>query len=966
MAQPTETTPLILGQPDNSSPPPPLAPVVNRIRLHGLQLLNEDPSIFLSPPASVPAQVSFKLIVLLQLYLLAKLPQPTAGGDIWEQWSKERTSSLDSDDLERRCITIWEEFLQVSRSVQEIEDCLWSAYPLEEGGPLSVRVIDVLKDPDAPSSLLSHKLVVLSLLHTWTHGKAFTPARSLSQRVLQRFASNSPTAKQVFLMIYSAASLLRPPTFLVAPFVLVAGAFFSSLPHNPLPGDTSYSILLCALSLHVLLLHLPRTPSPNFLVSPEVTLPLATLLWHEFTRTLYPGVLFYLPATLLSSFFLSVALEDSVPHFPTLSTFAGAAPMEARVTFTLLWGVLVSFMIASSALLVLFSASLLPITSQPVCPWDRYSVVVGLRSRRIFATAVASYSVSYYFPPPFNLLQILFVHVPRRLLRLFGRKEIVIIRYFKYLCHVSAVVTKRPLVLTLTMSDRARVAKRRRVGTIGAPSEADEVVTPINLPSATAFSIRTVKDNRVVPLTLVCARVFAASLPRLSKDPRQWEPSRKWKVVAAGLKKLPDSIVQTLFTMLSSSCPHLLSHDLVKEYFLRGRSITLTSGVGGERSPISKYTVGAVASMGPGLVRLHLTGFDKMTDQSFAAVISKHPSLEDLSLCGCTLVGPKTVKAAADACPSLISVNFNYTSVTPLSLVPLLRKCKERLEVLKVAGISSWLHTELLIDGSFSLPALRTFKLRQTSLSDTSINALVPLVPNVRRVDISFTDVRRPLTASHDGFANLEKLSITSTDVSPDDLLPVISVASRLRTLNVGALGGSHGKRHAFGNTSTMTLRDEHLRSLTAVLSQNTVIENVSLVGNTKLARDGESIAEFIHLVDRRLKKLNLSGLTFLRSQDLLYLAPGDSEEAACSLQELSLNSTSIDDDAAMYISCCPSLETLGVAGTRLSSEGLFSIVDACPKLSTLDLTRCRGVSVADRRRFFEVSREYSRARDSL
>jgi hypothetical protein len=54
--------------------------------------------------------------------------------------------------------------------------------------------------------------------------------------------------------------------------------------------------------------------------------------------------------------------------------------------------------------------------------------------------------------------------------------------------------------------------------------------------------------------------------------------------------------------------------------------------MGGERSPISKYTVGAVASMGPGLVRLHLIGFDKMTDQSFAAVISCHPSLEDLSL----------------------------------------------------------------------------------------------------------------------------------------------------------------------------------------------------------------------------------------------------------------------------------------------------------------------------------------------
>ena len=164
------------------------------------------------------------------------------------------------------------------------------------------------------------------------------------------------------------------------------------------------------------------------------------------------------------------------------------------------------------------------------------------------------------------------------------------------------------------------------------------------------------------------------------------------------------------------------------------------------------------------------------------------------------------------------------------------------------------LHTELLTNGNFSLPALRTLKLRQTSLSDTSINALIPLVPNLRRVDISFTDIRRPLLASHDGFANLDKLSITSTDVSPDDLLLALSVASRLRTLNIGALGGSHGKRYGYGNVSTMTLRDGHLRSLTAILSQNTVIENVNLVGNTKLARDGDSIAEFVHLVGRRLK----------------------------------------------------------------------------------------------------------------
>jgi hypothetical protein len=146
-------------------------------------------------------------------------------------------------------------------------------------------------------------------------------------------------------------------------------------------------------------------------------------------------------------------------------------------------------------------------------------------------------------------------------------------------------------------------------------------------------------------------------------------------------------------------------------------------------------------------------------------------------------------------------------------------------------------------------------KLRHTSLSDASINALIPLVPNIKRVDVSFTDIRRPLSVPLHGFANIEKLSVTSTSVPPDDLLSMLPDASQLRTLNIGALGGSYGKRSAFGRgVSTMTFTDKHLRSLTTILSQNTVIENINLVANTKVARDEEIIAEFILLVGRRLK----------------------------------------------------------------------------------------------------------------
>lgn len=40
----------------------------------------------------------------------------------------------------------------------------------------------------------------------------------------------------------------------------------------------------------------------------------------------------------------------------------------------------------------------------------------------------------------------------------------------------------------------------------------------------------------------------------------------------------------------------------------------------------------------------------------------------------------------------------------------------------------------------------------------------------------------------------------------------------------------------------------------------------------------------------------------------------------------------------------------------KSSGEGLFTIIDACRKLETLNLTSCRGVRVTERRSFFEVS----------
>lgn len=62
---------------------------------------------------------------------------------------------------------------------------------------------------------------------------------------------------------------------------------------------------------------------------------------------------------------------------------------------------------------------------------------------------------------------------------------------------------------------------------------------------------------------------------------------------------------------------------------------------------------------------------------------------------GSIKVGLDTVKAAAKTCPGLRVVNLNYTSVTPVSLVPLITECPH-LEVLKLEGIQNWVSSQLM------------------------------------------------------------------------------------------------------------------------------------------------------------------------------------------------------------------------------------------------------------------------------
>ena len=61
-----------------------------------------------------------------------------------------------------------------------------------------------------------------------------------------------------------------------------------------------------------------------------------------------------------------------------------------------------------------------------------------------------------------------------------------------------------------------------------------------------------------------------------------------------------------------------------------------------------------------------------------------------------------------------------------------------------------------------------------------------------------------------------------------------------------------------------------------------------------------------------------------MRSQDLHELMSETVDDSPPRLQELALNNTGIDDNAAPYLACCQSLVVLEVAGTKLTSLSSF------------------------------------------
>ncbi|KAK0246050.1 RNI-like protein [Armillaria nabsnona] len=493
--------------------------------------------------------------------------------------------------------------------------------------------------------------------------------------------------------------------------------------------------------------------------------------------------------------------------------------------------------------------------------------------------------------------------------------------------------------------------KHRTAGPVfGAPSEADNPSAQLNYPSSAASSTRALPVYAVPSLVTLCARVFTAKFAQLHNN------ETIWKVTSQYLQVVPGELKGRIFGMLSAAWPTYLSHEIIVTYFLNGSSVTLSSNLPG----VNRNTISSIKRFSASLRELRLIGFEKIADEAFASILPIAPQLRVLVLSGCSKVCGKTVLAASK-CTQLRVANFNYTSATLASLAALLVACSE-LEVLKLAKISNWTDTTFSkflsgVDETFRHVNLRNLKLRQTGVSDHSMMALTTICPNLRRLDVSFTGIRKP-SLWVDQAPHLEKLCLTSTAISSGELCSTIRNLSKLKTLAIGALGVGTSPSTTINNTSSMTLNDQDLILVSDLLAEHGGLESLSLVSNTKLSltrRESSALCHMISRVGRKCKYLNLSSISSLRSSDLAGLMPTFEDDEPSALQTLMLNNTGVDDEVAPFISCCPELATLELAGTKITNDGLFPIIDACTKLVNLDLTSCRGIKVVDRRRFFEI-----------
>lgn len=441
LRQVDEASPLLSASPGFIELPAVL-PAVRRYRLGGSNADDILDSQYSFP--SDAERIAFLLLVRLH-YNESQYNALNDSLDIWENWQHARAASTIAEDTGRRASEILNQFLLNHSSSSAIQTVFWTAFPLEDTGHATTRVIDMLTVDHTPPELLTHPVVDAVVMKFWKHGMAAGSVQDHGFNVTGHFdalstprvlhcidvlgrlffmgslihyllypphfhitlGQNEQGTREMILTFMSAASLARRWSIHTLPAMLVFPAFVMTLPSVPLPGNVSFSALHTALLLQLVLLHLPKSPSLPAIVKPESVIPLSMLLSHGATRIVIPVALFFFPVLLLATFLVSASLVD-VP-LSVLTNSLEVSPMDSRLSFFILFITVIMLLLGGLGVTLVMFPTLASSTIS-TSRWDRYSREIGLHARRSFVEALVQYE-PYYFPVPFNLLQLI-VRVP--------------------------------------------------------------------------------------------------------------------------------------------------------------------------------------------------------------------------------------------------------------------------------------------------------------------------------------------------------------------------------------------------------------------------------------------------------------------------------------------------------------------------------------------------------------------------
>jgi hypothetical protein len=234
------------------------------------------------------------------------------------------------------------------------------------------------------------------------------------------FASDGLDWRASWLILYATSQFASIQSPHLIPYGLVLAEFLLPLAVGCV--DMALSPLHLAFAIHLFGLHLPHLPSPIFLF-PRQLLPLSTFLAQIASEVYMPVSLFFLPVLLVTAILLCLSIADQLSYIVQFTRTE--SPIGTREFFLILL-ILEALLLWLSFLIVAAALPRQPTSKEfrlqgddaPEDSHPRTPFPPGFHAALI--RAVVRYTNSehrYVFPPPFVVIQRIFIWLPTRILR---------------------------------------------------------------------------------------------------------------------------------------------------------------------------------------------------------------------------------------------------------------------------------------------------------------------------------------------------------------------------------------------------------------------------------------------------------------------------------------------------------------------------------------------------------------------